>query len=185
MKLSLDDHAQAHPGFTGVRTPDQLIHRLPRRSFLAALAALGGGLALGAPRLLRADTCATTARQPIEGPYYLGDPRETNDTGDGLVVTGRVLDATTCEPIVGATIVRWHANREGVYEEYYRAKMPVGADGNFRMSTQPPGAYANLDPHIHWYLVADGYAPLTTQLQWARGTAIPTSTIFNFAMTKV
>lgn len=166
------------------QSDQRLLQRLPRRSFLAALATLGGGLAFGLPRILRAETCETTARQPIEGPYYLGDPRDTNDTGDGLVVSGRVVDAATCAPIPGAVIVRWHANREGVYEEYYRARMTIGGDGSYKMSTQAPGAYANLDPHIHWYVVADGYAPLTTQLQWRRGTTIPEIEAFNFAMSK-
>lgn len=153
---------------------------LGRRGALRLAAAVGGGLWL-MQRPGRAEDCALPARTPIEGPYFLGEPEERNDTGDGLVVQGRVQTAT-CEPIPGATVVRWHANRFGIYEEYYRATMLTGADGAFEMSTNPPGKYANLDRHIHWYVTAPGHAPLLAQLQWADGETIGGEEIFDFTL---
>jgi protocatechuate 3,4-dioxygenase beta subunit len=157
---------------------------LPRRALLGVLAAIGGGLALGLQRVAQAD-CVVTVRTPIQGPYYLGDPEERYDTGDGVVIRGTVVDAATCEPIVGARIVRWHANDAGFYEEFYRAQMQTKSDGSFEMSTIAPGQYAGLARHVHWYVTADGYAPITDQIQWNDGVVIQGTETFDFSMTRL
>jgi len=154
-----------------------------RRLFLMTAAVLTGGLVASVTRRVVAEDCTKPSRTPILGPYYLGEPEERYDTGDGLIVRGKIL-STDCMPIAGATIVRWHANRLGVYEEHYRAIMATKADGSFEMSTIPPGKYANLDRHIHWYVTAPGHAPLIAQLQWTDDQAIEPEATFDFSMEK-
>jgi protocatechuate 3,4-dioxygenase beta subunit len=156
---------------------------LGRRAALGAAAALGGAAALALARRVAAQSaaCAPVSRTPIEGPYFLGEPEEKYDTGDGLVVRGRVT-TPDCAPLAGATVVRWHANRHGVYEEYFRATMRADADGRFEFSTIKPGKYANLARHVHWHVSAPGYQPLLAQLQWADGEAIAGEATFDFAL---
>jgi len=156
---------------------------IDRRIALRTLAVLSGGLLVTVSRKVVADDCTKEARTPILGPYYLGEPEEKYDTGDGIVVKGRVL-AADCTPIAGATVVRWHANRFGIYEEYFRATMPVKADGSFQMSTIKPGKYANLDRHIHWYVSAPGHTPVIAQIQWTDAEEIPAEATFDFSLTK-
>ena len=172
-----------HIQLTSPKREIVLANALPRRALLGVLAAIGGGLALGLHRIARAD-CVSAARQPIQGPYYLGDPEEKYDTGTGVILKGKVVDAQTCQPVVGATIVRWHANDAGFYEEFYRAQMRTKSDGSFEMSTIAPGQYAGLARHVHWYVTADGYKPVTDQIQWNDGVAIQGTETFDFSLTK-
>ncbi|MFS8066406.1 MAG: hypothetical protein ACMG6S_08530 [Byssovorax sp.] len=154
-----------------------------RRFAVKALIAGAGAVLFTAARRTLADDCTQPSRTPIQGPYYLDDPDEKYDTGDGIVITGRVL-GIDCKPIPGATIVRWHANQVGVYEEYYRASMAVKSDGSFELSTIKPGKYSNLSRHIHWYVTAPGHAPITAQVQWTDAEEIPSSMQFDFSLTK-
>jgi hypothetical protein len=162
----------------------QLVDGLSRRQLGKLAAAIGLGMLASRPRRSRAESCILPPRNPIEGPYFLGDPEPRNQTGRGLLISGTVRDALTCQPVSGAQIVRWHANQYGVYEEYYRALMRTGASGAFQLETIPPGQYANLDPHVHWYVIADGYQPVIAQLQWAKGTPIPKTATFDFSLVK-
>jgi protocatechuate 3,4-dioxygenase beta subunit len=161
----------------------QQLAQASRREFLATLAAVGVALSVTVPRQLRAD-CTIADRNPIQGPYYLGDPEEKYDTGSSLIVKGTVKDAQTCVPLTGAIIVRWHANQYGTYEEYYRATMVTDKTGAFQMSTIQPGSYASLQRHIHWYVVAPGYKPVIAQIQWADNTTIPGTETFDFSLAK-
>lgn len=154
-----------------------------RRLFLRTAAVLAGGVVAAMSRRVGAEDCAQPVRTPILGPYYLDGPEERNDTGDGIVVRGKVLSAD-CQPIAGAVVVRWHANTLGVYEEYYRASMPVKDDGSFEMSTIKPGKYSNLDRHIHWYVTAPGHVPVIAQLQWTDDQEIEGEATFDFSMEK-
>jgi len=130
------------------------VFRLSRRDLGKWVAPVGLGALLASFREAFGSSCTLPARNPIEGPYFFGDPEEKTETGSGLILRGVVRDAASCQPISGARIIRWHANTAGIYEEYYRASMTVKSDGAYEMSTLPPGAYANLDPHVHWYVTA-------------------------------
>ncbi|MBC8071874.1 MAG: hypothetical protein IAG13_26340, partial [Deltaproteobacteria bacterium] len=120
---------------------------------------------LATRRAAEAAECGTTQNLPIEGPYFLGEPRPTDRTGTGLVLRGWVRDAVSCEPVAGATLVRWHANRNGIYEDYFRARSATDAEGRYRFETIVPGKYAGLARHIHFALSAPGYQGLITQWQ--------------------
>lgn len=147
------------------------------------------GLALGAiaplvltARKSAAASCQTTQSLPIEGPYFLGDPQRRDRTGVGLVLTGAVLDADTCSPIEGARVVRWHANRVGVYEDYFRALMLADASGLYRLQPIVPGGYAGLARHIHFHVSAPGHRDLITQWQIADGVDPDPEIRFDFAL---
>lgn len=186
-------HLAMHPvpperSAAGLRSPgteQTLVRDLSRRQLGKLAATLGLGMFGSAALRARAAECPLPARNPIEGPYFLGDPEQRSETGSGLIISGTVRDAANCQPIAGAHIVRWHANQYGIYEEYYRALMVVGAAGRFEMKTLPPGQYANLDPHVHWYVTADGYQPVIAQIQWAKRAPIPSSTRFDFSLVRV
>ena len=156
---------------------------IDRRFAVKALLVGAGAVLFTAARRTLADDCTKPARTPIEGPYYLGDPVERYDTGNGIVVKGRVL-GPDCSPIAGATIVRWHANQVGVYEEYYRATMVPKSDGAFEFSTIKPGKYSTLDRHIHYYVTAPGHVPVLAQITWSDAEEIPSSLQFDFSLTK-
>lgn len=165
-----------------VTTQHALVRDLSRRQLGKLTAAVGLSLFASAALRARAEECPLPARNPIEGPYFLGDPEQRSETGRGLRITGTVRDAATCQPISGAHIVRWHANQYGLYEEYYRALMITGSDGKFALSSIPPGQYANLDPHVHWYVTAPGYQAVIAQIQWAKQAPIPASATFDFSL---
>ena len=114
-----------------------------------------------------AGACKTTQTVPIEGPYFLGDPQPRERTGTGLVLAGAVLDAASCSPVAGARVVRWHANRVGVYEDYFRALMVADKQGLYRLESIVPGAYAGLQRHVHFHVSAPGFQDLITQWQIA------------------
>ncbi|MDX2010163.1 MAG: hypothetical protein SFW67_08240 [Myxococcaceae bacterium] len=157
------------------------MERVSRRELLEVSAAVGLGFFLAADD---ARACVQPARTPIEGPYALAEPEEKWESGRGLIVKGQVLDAATCLPVAGAVVVRWHANRSGVYEEYYRARMTLPADGRYELSTIPPGQYANLDRHIHWHVSAPGYRAVVAQLQWPGSARIGGTETFDFSLSR-
>ncbi len=156
---------------------------IDRRFAVKAILVGAGALLFTAARRTLADDCAKPSRTPIQGPYYLDDPAETYDTGDGIVFKGRVL-GPDCTPIADAKIVRWHANQVGVYEEYYRATMAVKNDGSFEFTTIKPGKYSTLDRHIHWYVTAPGHVPVTAQMTWTDAEEIQSSARFDFSLVK-
>ena len=135
----------------------------------------------------------------VEGPFYIEDSPTLeppyrlcsfDEPGRPLVVTGRVSDASTGEPVPGALLDLWQASADGFYElqrpergpHYLRGKVPVEADGRFEFRTIVPASYeilkegpvgrllAFLDRHafranhIHVKMHANGYKPLTTQI---------------------
>ena len=138
----------------------------------------------------------------VEGPFYLPDnpilepPYRLcafDEPGLPLVVSGRVTDASSGEPIPGAMLDMWQASADGFYEQqkpergpyYLRGKVPVDPDGHFLFRTIVPASYeipkegpvgrlleyldrhAFRANHIHIKVFADGYEPLTTQIFFA------------------
>lgn len=118
---------------------------------------IGGGEARAEPR------CEPT-RADSEGPFYKPGAPERTSTGEGLVVSGRLLGAPDCRPLSGGRIEWWHADASGRYDDAHRGSMKADADGNYRYSTDVPGKYPGRPLHIHVKAFADGYKALTTQL---------------------
>lgn len=171
-----------------MRHPRERHHNwlIGRRGALRGLALGGVGLPLLAgSRRADAAECGTTQTLPIEGPYFLGEPRAAERTGTGLVLRGSVRDAVSCTPIAGVTLVRWHANRHGIYEDYFRAKVQTDGEGRYRFETIVPGKYAGLMRHIHFALTAPGYQGLVTQWQVADDEEPAAEVEFDFVLTPV
>jgi protocatechuate 3,4-dioxygenase beta subunit len=143
---------------------------------------------LAALPLLKADAGADECR-PTEyntaGPFYRkGAPWRTklcgaDEPGEPLVMSGRVIDSTTCQPLKGATVDVWQANAEGRYDNddpknppdpdkfLLRGQMKTDKDGRYSFDTILPAPYsagrAMRARHIHYIVSYPGYEPLTTQ----------------------
>lgn len=137
--------------------------------FLLAAAALvlaispGTGLAAEGPKGPATPPCIPT-RADLEGPFYKADAPPRTSTGSGLTVAGRVLGAPDCRPVPGARVEWWQTDRGGRYDDDHRGSQAADSDGNYRFTTDFPGAYPGRPPHIHFKASAPGYRPLTTQL---------------------
>lgn len=116
-------------------------------------------------------------------------PMRSEEPGEKLVVKGQVrsIDGT---PIEGAVVDHWQADAEGFYSNFHpdppagnlRARFRTGADGGFEIHTTKPAPYmiphdgptgqlleaAGWHPwrpaHLHYFVDADGFDRLTTQL---------------------
>jgi protocatechuate 3,4-dioxygenase beta subunit len=79
--------------------------------------------------------------------------------GAALVLTLRVLDARTCEPLAGAAVDVWNASPRGHYssckapltpaDTYLRGVQIADAEGVVVMTTLYPGWYKDRAPHVH------------------------------------
>jgi catechol 1,2-dioxygenase len=138
----------------------------------------------------------------VEGPFYLPDNPKLeppyrlcsfDEPGLPLVVSGRVTEATSGEPIPDALLDMWQASADGFYEQqkpergpyYLRGKIPVDPDGSFMFRTIVPASYeipkegpvgrlleylgrhAFRANHIHIKVSAEAYESLTTQIFFA------------------
>ena len=107
--------------------------------------------------------CAPTPRD-AEGPFYKPGAPLREATGTGLVVSGVVKSAATCEAIRAARVEWWQANPRGEYDPAHRGSQVTGESGAYRFETDSPPPYAGRPAHIHVKAFAAGYRPLTTQL---------------------
>ena len=164
---------------------------LERRRFLRSLALASAGFSLPG-FLAEALTLTPTVTQ---GPYYPlatnipldkdNDLVQLNDhltTAAGVItqVSGRVLTATG-DPINGALVELWHADREGDY--LYSGNSTrnaacdanfagfgqylTGRDGRFRFRTVKAGLYPGRTRHYHWGVTIPGQLTrVTSQTGW-------------------
>jgi hypothetical protein len=160
------------------------VWRVSRRDGLRALFALGLATPLLFARRGRSADCKTSFIFNSQGPFYLGDARDDEPTGNEIALVGTVNDAVTCAPIAGAQIIRWHTNKHGIYDEYFNTKLVCDADGHYAINTIVPGEHNGVPRHVHFMVTAPGYAPLTTRWQ-CNDDAHPSGEIpFSFALTK-
>lgn len=117
----------------------------------------------------RAQAACEPTPPDSEGPFYRPGAPERTSTGEGLIVSGRLLGAPDCQPLRKGRIEWWHAAPSGRYDDVHRGSMKADPDGSYRYTTDPPGKYPGRPPHIHFKAFAPGYRPLTTQL-YLRGT---------------
>jgi len=106
--------------------------------------------------------CVLTPEQ-TEGPYYIaGEKRRRNITegrpGVPLLLRLKVVDASTCRPIVGAAVDIWHADALGVYSGFgagrknrtaMRGVQRTDRTGLARFRSVYPGWYQGRTVHIH------------------------------------
>lgn len=169
-----------------------------RRSLLKKTTAAAIGI--GAAAVVRGQTAhAQSAILPTpeqtSGPFYPVEDQLDKDAdltringstgtalGELFNLQGRLVSATSGQPIAGALIEFWQACASGRYNHpddtnpaeldpnfQYWAQVRTDAQGNFSILTIIPGAYpATPDwtrpPHIHVRVAAVGFRSLTTQL---------------------
>jgi protocatechuate 3,4-dioxygenase beta subunit len=132
---------------------------------LVALASAAGRSFLGAATASAADqalaTC-TLAPEQTEGPYYVDGALQRHNVterrpGTPLWLTLRVVDASTCSAIPGATVEIWHADANGDYSGYdgfvgeifMRGQLVASDAGVATFRTVYPGWYTGRTVHIH------------------------------------
>ena len=119
---------------------------------------------------------------------------DAEDAGERLIVSGTVRDASGT-PVADAIIDVWHADTRGFYSHFdptdqqgpfnNRRKIRTGADGRYSYSaimpvgySVPPGGttdrlmqalgrHGSRPAHIHYFVRAEGYRHLTTQINIA------------------
>lgn len=96
------------------------------------------------------------------GPFYKPQAPVRSQVGSGYVLSGKVLSAGSCTPLVDAVIELWLAGPNGKYGDSYRATMFSGEDGSYRFESNYPGNYGR-PPHIHLRVHYPGYEELITQ----------------------
>ncbi len=155
---------------------------ISRKDFVTkSLLALGGTMLL--PRTIFGQECNLTSSD-ILGPYFIeGAPIQTiiahsDEPGQRLFITGRVLQ-NDCESIIaGAMVEVWHANDAGCYsinqvcstgnpdnEEFnLRGKMFSDSNGFYGFETILPGNYANRPKHIHIKITTPDNQVLISQI---------------------
>ncbi len=119
---------------------------------------------------------------------------DDEDDGERLVVTGTILGEDG-SPVSGAVLDVWHADTRGFYSHFdptdqqaafnNRRKIRTGADGRFTFHSVMPSGYSvppggatetlmqalgrhgSRPAHIHFFVRAEGYRHLTTQINIA------------------
>ena len=124
--------------------------------------------------------CVQTPSQ-TEGPYYFDTGELRRDITEGLpgtplLVSLRLVETGSCEPVAGATIDIWHTDISGVYsgypdqtadttgETYLRGKQVTDANGIAEFETIYPGWYPTRAVHIHFMAYTDERHLVTSQL---------------------
>lgn len=175
-------------------------HPISRRELLGAGAGAAAGLV--AQRLMGEAAereCSEATAAQTSGPFYPTHDRPDEDadltqvkgrpdraSGEIVYLRGRVLDQA-CQPVAGALVEVWQANRWGRYDHEGDANNPRPLDpnfqswaemltdqeGRFRFKTIKPGAYPTGEggwirtPHIHFRVSRRGYHELITQMYFA------------------
>ncbi len=141
----------------------------------SSLAGLGSAAATSsAPR---GPVCTLTP-EAMEGPYYRTGGPLRSDIREGrggellrLVLT--VVDAATCDPIAGAKVDVWHADRQGNYsgfgaavgdDTFLRGRQRSDGAGRVVFTTVYPGWYPGRTAHIHVKVYVGGDVVHTGQL---------------------
>jgi protocatechuate 3,4-dioxygenase beta subunit len=166
--------------------------RITRRASLLraggfVAAALGAGAwrsetlessASGGPAAVASgEVSCVLAPEQTEGPYYLeGDKVRRNITegkpGMPLTLNLKVVDASTCKAIKGATVDIWHCDAGGVYSgvqqavgrTFMRGIQKTNAQGIATFQTVYPGWYQGRTVHIHIKVHLAGNVVHTGQL---------------------
>lgn len=84
----------------------------------------------------------------------------TTAPGSPLQIVLRVLDTSNgCQPLAGAAVYLWHANRDGKYsmysqgvtgENYLRGVQETDSNGEVHFTSIFPGCYDGRWPHLHF-----------------------------------
>ena len=181
-------------------------HAMPTRrsllqNWLAASATGITGISVGMfATVLRAQpitrditpSCGTDdepTRSSTEGPFYTDRPPEKSDfrgdaDGDPVTLIGFVL-TRDCQPISGAIVDLWHANRDGEYDNRgfrLRGYQKTNAKGRYFFETIRPAEYGSRTPHYHVKVRNGDDRVLTTQLYFPGEARNERDFLFNSAL---
>ena len=137
---------------------------------------------------------AQNQRQPTAhvgmGPFYKRKAPATTklrmpgDPGLPLAVSGRVLSVQG-DPVQGATVEVWQADDGGLYDldgYRFRASIAPPASGAYGFESIMPGHYpARVARHVHYFVTAPGFKPLSTQLYFATDEVFQGNVDANFS----
>jgi catechol 1,2-dioxygenase len=151
----------------------------------ADLADQKAGLSGGTPRTIEGPLYVAGA------PLSKGVTRLDDGTTEGavLIMHGKVFDDAG-NPVAGAIVDVWHANTVGAYSYFdgsqaaynLRRRIETDADGSYKFQSIVPvgysvpaggstnqlldaiGRHGHRPAHIHFFVSADGYRHLTTQI---------------------
>jgi len=150
-------------------------------SALAALEAEDGPAAVATGAV----SCVL-APELTEGPFYVEDERLRRDVRDGkaglpLLLRLKVVNASTCRVVKGATVEIWHCDALGAYSgdvagnpgtNFLRGAQRTDAKGIATFRTIYPGFYSGRAVHVHVKVHVRGRVVHTGQLFFpARVTA--------------
>jgi protocatechuate 3,4-dioxygenase beta subunit len=166
--------------------------RLTRRQSLARLGGLAALLGAGGWKLAAGEDDADAAGGPAavasgavscvltpeqtEGPYYVDGAKVRRNVTEGrpgraLTLRLRVVDASTCRPIKGASVDIWHCDALGDYSgvngarsTFMRGVQRTDANGLAIFRTAYPGWYTGRAVHIHVKVHVAGNVVHTGQL---------------------
>ena len=91
--------------------------------------------------------CKATESNPGGTNNYIPEAPELKSLGSGFVITGLVRSADGCEPLEEVRIQVWLATETGG-EQDNRASVRTGADGRYRIETDPTVPQFG-EPNIH------------------------------------
>jgi protocatechuate 3,4-dioxygenase beta subunit len=123
-------------------------------------------------------TPCNVTESTVLGPEYKANPpvRQGQDfaqgiPGERLILSGKVLNHMTCEPVEGAVIDIWQTNSTGDYDYKgfnLRGKIVTDKDGNYVLNTVYPESLvlSNITrpSHIHVIVGVPGQPLITTQV---------------------
>ena len=113
-----------------------------------------------------------------QGPFYVPGEAIRHDITDGtpgtpLLLTCRVVNASTCKPIADAAVDVWHCDAAGAYSgaiandagtNFLRGVQRTNAKGIATFATIYPGFYAGRAVHVHVKVHVRGNVVHTGQL---------------------
>ena len=102
--------------------------------------------------------CRPTESNPGGTNNYIPDAPAADSLGSGFVITGLVRAADGCRPLRGVRIQVWLATETGG-EQDNRASVRTGADGRYRIETDPTVPQFG-EPNIHVGYDDDEYEPV-------------------------
>lgn len=120
-------------------------------------------------------TCVLAPEQ-TEGPFYVSRAKVRKNISEGrpgraLTLRLRVVDASTCGPIRGASVDIWHTDARGVYSgvqgnrgTFMRGVQQTDRNGYVSFQTVYPGAYPGRAVHVHVKVHVAGNVVHTGQL---------------------
>ena len=120
-------------------------------------------------------TCVLAPEQ-TEGPYYVPSAKVRRNVTEGkpgtlLILQLRVVDASSCKAIKGASVDIWHCDANGVYSgvqgssgTFLRGIQKTDAHGLATFKTIYPGYYPGRTVHIHVKVHLGGNVVHTGQL---------------------